>query len=54
MMLHSTTNTHLKFYLKITGITLHLSKLSKLFKATIKILMEILKLNDIDEKENHN
>ena len=33
----STTNTHLKFYGEITGMTLHLSKLPTLFKATIRI-----------------
>ena len=48
----SKTNSHLKFYGKITGMSLHLLKFPKFFKATIRILMETLKLIDITEKEN--
>ena len=35
-------------------ISLLLSELLKLFKATIRILMDILKLIDITENENRN
>ena len=49
----SKTNSHLKLYGKITGMSLHLLKLPKFFKATIiRILMETLKSIDITEKEN--
>ena len=50
----SATNTHPKFYGKITGMTLHLSKLPLFFKATIRTLLEILKSIVITEKQNHN
>ena len=48
----SKTNSYLKFYGKITSMSLHLLKLPKFFKATIRILMETLKLIDITEKKN--
>ena len=40
----STTNTNLEFYGKIKGMTLHLKKLPKLFKATTIRFPSFLKL----------
>ena len=41
----------LEFYGKITGMSSHLEKFLKLFKGTIRIFMEILKLIGITERQ---